>query len=165
MVRDLQRLVELATKILPNVPPENFSLERWLKAYTKENEVNKYYIPTASQNISELAINNCGTVACAVGWAALYKPFNDLGFKLSTEEVNYDCMHRSYTKCNVFFEGYSSWDAVNNFFNISMQESAYLFVDETYLEEGLAGSLEDVITRINDFLIKGSIKKKLDFCF
>ena len=62
---------------------------------------------------------SCGFTACAVGHACLDSRFNKLGFELgSSDEPR--------------FLNRSSWDAVNQFFEISSSTSTILFTESHY---------------------------------
>ncbi|TCG09320.1 hypothetical protein BZM27_05830 [Paraburkholderia steynii] len=62
--------------------------------------------------------NSCGTTACAVGHACFNKVFTDQGLKLVDDVPN--------------FNGYESWDAVEEFFELSGPVSSDLFYSPHY---------------------------------
>lgn len=65
--------------------------------------------------------NSCNTAACALGSAALYKPFNKLGLYADMDH----CMMPRYQGNSEYFAGAS-------FFNISLAESEFLFSPDEY---------------------------------
>jgi hypothetical protein len=62
---------------------------------------------------------SCGTSACAVGWACVNPVFIEQG------------LTRRHTGAPEF-KGYTSWDAVEAFFEINATQSEHLFDYETY---------------------------------
>jgi hypothetical protein len=151
--RDLSRISELVL-VLKKIPPNQFSLESWLRGYPcKElrefHEGNRDGLlelePKDIKNVIE-----CGTVACAMGWAALYKPFSDLGFRFKV--VRYFDYHKNYPVifATLVYEESESWDAVSIFFHLTIEESFYLFDCNSYLD--IEPSLVNVLSRIEAFL-------------
>lgn len=152
---NLARLREMVL-VLGKIPSNQFSLESWLRGlsypelkeflYKEKNLAYKEkFLETKYLDI-EKAIEY-GTVACAVGWASLYKPFSDLGFGFK--------MIRHFHEGNpiafltlVYGEN-ESWEAVNAFFDLSLDESFYLFDSNSYSGNP---SLDDVLSRLKLFL-------------
>lgn len=60
----------------------------------------------------------CGTAACALGSACLHKPFSDKGLKVHANSVTY--------------KHYEDYEAGEEFFGITSQESDWLFNPERY---------------------------------
>lgn len=80
-----------------------------------KNQFDLAFWTYASKEIS------CGFTACAVGHACMDRRFNKLGLALGrSDEPNYN--------------GSSSWDAVNEFFEISGSTSTILFIETRYSE-------------------------------
>jgi hypothetical protein len=71
------------------------------------------------ENQFNLEIWSCGTSACAVGWACVNPVFIEQGLK------------RRHTGAPEF-KGLTSWDAVEAFFEINLDESEHLFDYGTY---------------------------------
>lgn len=94
-----------------------------------------------------IEVNKCGTVACAVGSACLYKPFNDLGLELSFEAPLY--------------KDQRGWHAVHDFFKIGDKESQFLFSQKHYLISGFCHvNAKDVANRIEKFIASGGKMRK-----
>lgn len=83
----------------------------------------------------------CGTVACAVGWAAQDTWFKRRGFNL-----------KQFTRTSFVpvFRDMEDWDAVETFFGLDDSDSAFLFCEQFYER----GSRYDVIRRIRAFCKK-----------
>ena len=162
---NLERIRELVL-ILEKIPSNQFSLESWLRGlsypelkeflYKEKNFIHKEkFLETEFLDI-EKAIKY-GTVACAIGWALLHKPFSDLGFRFK--------MIRHFYKGNpvvfltLVYKENESWDAVNAFFDLSLDESFYLFDSNSYI--GNPG-LYDVLSRLKSFLEEKKICFQLD---
>lgn len=65
----------------------------------------------------------CGTEACAVGWACLDKDFNKEGLHLD----NVATAGNAPVFCPEFGP-FNGWDAVTEFFQLTMREALYLFL-------------------------------------
>lgn len=91
-----ERLLRLAEEILPNVPEDNFNLATW-----KER-------------------NECGTTACAIGWACLDEQFNEEG-------LTYDEIYATPRYNNHLF-----WRAVREFFGLTQEQACDLFMEGGY---------------------------------
>ena len=91
-----ERLLRLADVILPKVSKENFDMSYW----------------------------ECGTTACAIGWACQDPVFKVEGFKL--KKVRYDDTWKV-----PFYEGVEGrltrWFAIQRFFEIGLLDAQYLF--------------------------------------
>jgi len=102
---NVERLEKLATFMETEVPANRFDMETWAKG-----------------NFQSQAIWNCGTSACAAGWATVL--FDDSQFYLNYGESNragvkYDCS-KNHTL-------YSGQDAVGQYFDLSWMQCDYLF--------------------------------------
>lgn len=80
----------------------------------------------------------CGTTACAVGHACVDPVFTEQGLR------------RSYTDAPSF-EGRSSWDAVERFFDLNNTQSNHLFSVDEYPEFELT-TPDQVASRIAQFI-------------
>lgn len=94
-------------RVLENIPEDQFDLGEW----------------------------ECGTKACAIGWAARDAWFQDQELHLTASDP--------------IFKNLFGWDAVENFFQISKNQAVYLFSINSYKEDQ---SLSAVISRIKDFI-------------
>lgn len=63
--------------------------------------------------------NRCGTLACAVGWACTIPEFNEAGL-VRWQRSEDDSIAPYYNRLH-------SWDAVEAFFELSMDEASALF--------------------------------------
>ena len=90
--------------------------------------------------------NECGTVCCAVGFAMQHKPFNDQGLSIDTV-FDYD------TGANVSIPKYlerSSWNAVENFFGLTLLQAKYCFHGSWYQENPTPLDVSEHIQHILD---------------
>lgn len=96
------------------------------------------YFPEVKFDINDW-VNPCGTAACALGSAALYKPFMDEGLEMYGAEPKYKSM-----------TGYS---AGSYFFDISINDSHYMFdpfeypFDEHITPQMVADRAKEVMER------------------
>ena len=67
----------------------------------------------------------CGTKACAVGWACLYPEFNEHGLRPLPEMISVDIILPEFGK-------HQGWLAVKRFFNLSEADALRLFSIEKY---------------------------------
>lgn len=74
--------------------------------------------------------HGCGTAACALGSAALYKPFIKAGLKI--------------IKSVPTFKDNDEWEAGAAFFKITFQESIFLFDPYAYQKHGILSSSGDI---------------------
>lgn len=83
----------------------------------------------------------CGTAGCAIGWAASDSWFMARGLHLSEgpDPIPY-------------YKEYQNWDAVKEFFDISMEQALYLFYDGSYDMETDDISPAVVAERVQDFV-------------
>lgn len=86
-------------------------------------------VPRAQLNMGTW---KCGTVACAVGHAAMMPEFNAEGLRMISEAGN----HRYGDAYPCYTEGikthYSPWDAAMKFFGLSWQDANHLFSSTHY---------------------------------
>lgn len=83
--------------ILPGIPEASFDITTWGRGLFEESE--------------------CGTAACALGWAAVHPEFNACGLELDRDACGTAPKHAG-------FLGYSAGE---KFFGITIQESEFLF--------------------------------------
>jgi hypothetical protein len=89
----------------------------------------------------------CGTTACACGWAARIPQFKESGFKLSSLG-------------NPLFEEFSRWDAVMRFFELTRSQAEYLFLARCYIG-GYQTTKWEVAERIRDFVAANRLTPSL----
>lgn len=108
------RLLKLANFLEKKVKPKWFALHTWAEEGWKEKE--------------------CGTTACAMGWATVCFPRSKL----------------TISKTGVLKYGNSlNWQAVKKFMQISEGDALYLFSDHSY---NYLGTRKDVIERIRQYV-------------
>ena len=113
-----RRLLKLADFLEKEVKPNWFNLNRWADYGWKEKE--------------------CGTTACAVGWATAIPSFRKAGLKLNNFR-------------DPIFKKSTNWNAVKKFFDLpSRYDADYLFSIFAYRDE--KSSKSDVIKRIRKFV-------------
>ena len=134
-IERLNKLIEILLK----VPNKSFDLTQWT-------------------NVKELSQQvDCGTVACAVGWACFDKSFNEEG--LNYQEVEQNLFGTQYM--TPVFEGSTGWDAVEAFFDISLGASEFLFETHAYENHSWYADRsvqpKDVINRIRLLMQNDSV--------
>ena len=125
----IRRLMVLA-EFLRTVPRKRFNLESW---------VDDEYPPVLDPENPE-----CGSTACAVGWATTIPEFQALGLYLSV--VN-----------GVLFPVFGGWErlhAVVCFFGLTIAEGEHLFFDSSYSHLEEMQGTKVVIERIEELIQK-----------
>ena len=131
---NIERLKHLI-EVLKKVPEEKFNLEFW-RNYDEADSFDESFDTITNEalkkhgfeTLAELSdatfdvVMDCGTVACAVGWATSDPVFNAQGFKYGTTPTYTD-----ENDCS-----YYNWDAVEQFFEIDYLTAQRLFSEETY---------------------------------
>lgn len=69
-----------------------------------------------------LVPHECGTTACACGYAGLDRWFRDAGFQTS---------HNGWVE----FKEHFGWDAVKKFFRLNQADASYLFDAKSYIDD------------------------------
>lgn len=92
----------------------------------------------------QAAHDDCGTVACAVGWYCLKRPNSGLDLKNGMPWTGSS----------------NNWDAVQEHFDLSERDAAYLFNGARYQpddddEDWIEPTREEVIDRIRAFVASG----------
>lgn len=122
----VKRLKQLK-RMLKRIPNDQLELRLWV---TKQ----KLDKPGVSKNL------DCGSVCCVIGWACLYKPFNKEGLNLNARSIP-------------TFKEHCSWDAVQQFFEITLNEAEWIASRRAYAKKA---TTKDVIRHI-DALLEGKI--------
>lgn len=141
-VERLNKLIEL----LETIPDADFDLRNWIGKYNGVQMID-YVKPDLSFE------GDCGTVACAIGWACLDPWFNSQGLKLDdsptlrTSEPIYYCPVDEFK--------YHSFSAVGMFFDIARDKAEELFLHSKYPETDRVKPSQ-VIEKIKEFMIKES---------
>lgn len=105
---------------------------------------------------SWISIGDCGTAACAIGWAVLKGKLPEL---TKSKMENWDdevSDHRTDYGIEMFIEGdqfKGGWTAVRNVFGIKEEEAEFLFCADRYMSRN--PSKELVARRIRDFVADG----------
>ena len=115
--------------------------------------------------------DECGTVFCAFGYAALDMKFRHQGLRLRGLDVNnvrvyfetkeqFEAIERSKQPCWIHaalveYNGYVGFKAVSKFFDIPHEEAMYLFDSSAYNDP----SIDEVIDRLESFIKKVSEKR------
>lgn len=125
-----ERLQALAN-VLREVPDANFDLETWR------------YTPGSGENATDVQVlsHNCGTTACAIGWACAMPEFQAQG--LRWEGVQPALVGEGSLD--------TGWDAVKVFFGISYHASQRLFNQDGY-DIDVHVTPNDVADSIEDFV-------------
>lgn len=133
--RRLQTLADL----LRVIPEDNFNLNSWINPCSPNYD--RVDLDFARKEPDQLYA--CGTVACAVGWAASIKEFRRAGFK-----INRGSPYFQGKKDRPFYKG---WSAAEAFFGLSGNKAEYLFMDIKYPTK-TATKPQDVCKRIESLL-------------
>ena len=134
---NIQRLQTLAA-FLRTVSQEHFDLRSWRSSVGCEYASDE-----------DLTTLQCGTTACAVGWACSMPEFQAQGLTWGTDGISpagYPVYAPTETK-----ECSASWEAVEEFFDISYNTAEHLFASDKYAENAtavqVADRIEEVIAR------------------
>lgn len=118
--------------MLDGLPSTKVDLKGWRYDSTAKSD----YIRRVSDK--EL-LEECGTAACAVGWACAYPPFMAQG------------LHWSYNNYPIYRanaqETYSSWGAVEQFFGLGECMDEYLFLTTRECYPGSRGMPDEDVSR------------------
>jgi len=114
--------------IMAGIPAEKVHMKNWRGWSTMPDET---------------LIHNCGTAACAVGWACAYPEFQEHGL--------------DYVSGMPFFAGESNWLAVQKFFGLSHTEAQAMFMVTSV---GLVAKL-GVLRRIRRHLLNAGVINEL----
>ena len=105
-------------KVLEAVPQDRFDLCTWRTLVSKD----KYGVTTHSILVfDETLKNNCGSVACAMGWASADPAFREQG------------LYYNAGLGTVFFNGFDSYEAAAKFFEITEGTALHLFSPNHYI--------------------------------
>lgn len=119
-----ERLLRLADFLDNEVPIAHFDMSSWFDVGGRPRHLAK--------------LGECGTSACAFGWATQIPEFQEQGLRLSS--LN-----------GVTFNQLDGYDAAEAFFDIKRAASAYLFSASDHRNEKPA----DVARRIRGFVERG----------
>lgn len=139
-VERLNKLIEL----LETIPDADFDLRNWVGKYEGAQLVD-------NPKPDLILDGNCGTVACAVGWACLDPWFNSQGLKLDLppncvgSEPTYYCPNEDWE--------YFGFSAVAAFFDIHAFIAEELFLPIHYPETDRVKPSQ-VIEKIKEFMIQ-----------
>ena len=151
---NIERLTKLA-ELLDTVPPDRFNMDYWGL--------------TPRGGPEELNIVECGTSACALGWACSIPEFRAAGLRLRkhSTSIRYDhfspefkARSEAYPAMEVIKEAFLAGAA---FFDITLEESEWLFLPRRYEPPGfdqdedppLVITPADVAARIRTLIAQG----------
>jgi hypothetical protein len=112
-----QRLLKLA-HFLDSVPRKKFDIGSFITVKS-DNLGEDFSDEYDYWTVKALKNNECGTVACACGWAATIPSFRKAGYKLNDFGT-------------IMFNGEKDWGAIEDFFGLEETESSYLFLGSSY---------------------------------
>lgn len=132
---NIERLKHLI-EVLKKVPEEKFNLEFW-RNYDEADPIDESFDTITNESLkrhgfetlAELSdatfdvVMDCGTVACAVGWATSDPVFNAQGFYYGSCPYYTDETDKTYY----------NWDAVEQFFEIEPMTAQQLFSEDSYI--------------------------------
>lgn len=139
-VKQGNKRLSILADYLSNLPPENpFEMSYWARSITPEGQV------------------ECGSPACAVGYASCVPEFKALGFHLELRMAD----EMSGVPC---FDTWVGFEAVEVFFSLTNGQAGYLFTAGSYMNispaQPATASIpirERVVNRIREFLITGNL--------
>lgn len=117
-------------EMLDGIPEQKVKLAHW---WTGQSGVMPCPVDYTKDELED-----CGTLACAVGWACLYPPFIEMGLKGDWATPT--------------FGKEEDWDAVMRFFDLTMEESTELFTRYTKDHLHLSDK-QYVLHKIRDLLL------------
>jgi hypothetical protein len=131
---NIERLRQTA-RVLHQVKREEkpFSLDTWV------NSLEEFDFFIASGDLQ----HECGTVCCAIGWAAQDPWHNAEGLYLLDAP--------SAFRVPVFNRS-RSWEALRNYFGIPIEDTKFLFCHEKYRSRG-ATKISTVIRRLERYIV------------
>ena len=129
---------------------QKFNLSDWLERKF-DNDNNSYTTNTAKAfaEVKDdkdfiLIPHNCGTSACACGYAGLDAWFRAQNFKTDKNG-------------NIYFGEFDSWDAVHEFFDINEETAANLFSGDSYIseedEDDEESSYENLVAKVTPQMV------------
>lgn len=136
MQPNIERLKTLAN-FLRNLDEMVFSISQWYDAIMSKS-VNNITRPDAVEFAHE-----CGSTACALGWAVTIPEFKEAGLTLSIIGAE------PFTYPTPYFEGFGGYVAASKFFSIPQSISQNFFGPSAYEGEP---SPKDVAARIEVYL-------------
>lgn len=119
---NVERLRELYAMLI-GLPTGQFDLNVWRRSVVKTGVS---LLSTTKVTDRQLLENECGAVACAIGWACAYPPFKAEGLRF---KIGRNLGLPSFKKGRSF---QSSFRGVEKFFGLSSDEALWLFAPESY---------------------------------
>ena len=142
------RLQTLAD-FLKTVEPERFDLDYWRNRPDLDNLLRVDADDSAAIVTDEELKNECGTTACAIGWACTIPEFQQSGLIYKVDSTGGDVCYTNKGKDTVIYTGAA---AVKRFFVFNSHHTAQLlFYPHNYQKEGDT-SINEVIDRIEKFI-------------
>lgn len=143
-IERMQQMIRVLKQVRANTKlAEHFSLSSWICLESGFVTYDSLF-GTMQQAIREHkdpldVVVECGTTACACGFAGMDPWFREQGFKF--DFVN-------DRRGTIYFHQASGWEAVTSFFGLSYEEAAQLFYQESYSELDGDKLLGAVIDRV-----------------
>lgn len=131
--------------IMRGVPEHTLRLYSW----RSENISNKLLIDEAKK------VSHCGFTACAVGWACAYPEFNKQGLRFRYQAPAFKRDGKETV----------NWVAVGDFFDVTLEESRFLFTsfghkldnDPGWKESPVSSDKYKVLHRIRHLLMRKGV--------
>jgi len=128
-------------------------LADFVEANAVDNKFNMTTYFSNSVTKPEDLQHNCGTIACLAGWGCLVPEFRKDGYHTEL----YDLINPQLGIVPAY-NGKKMFDALQDFFEISAQESFYLFGEYADDEETVSRNnegVEQAVARLRDFVATG----------
>jgi hypothetical protein len=141
-IERLTKLAELMETIQKDMNKvAHFDLGNWIGRYSISNKVYAILRDENSHKFTTDLIVECGTTACACGYAGMDPWFREQGLKLDQDA----CMS---------YKNFIGWSAVQFFFDISEDHAEFLFSEDKYNSFDYPGGAKpaDVAFRIRCFI-------------
>jgi hypothetical protein len=142
------RLLTLAT-FLDTVKPIKFNLFHWRDRFSSEPKPWATGSDGRVELTDEVLRTDCGTTACAIGWACSMIEFQAMGLGWLVGKG-----HPSYTD-PVSEVRWTNWEAVHHFFGISNEVAQNLFNYSEYEQDDIefVAKPSDVAQRIRETVL------------
>ena len=143
-VLNVERVRELYAMLI-GLPESQFDLSVWRRGAVNGD----IFVSTSKVTDKQLLDNECGAVACAIGWACAYPPFKAQGLRFMIGE-SYGVPGLAHGSP---FQ--RSFQAAEDFFGLRNDEALWLFSPDFYWR--LRPTVKHVCARILELLAQHSV--------
>lgn len=156
-IEALNQLIRVLNEVIASEKlTKHFNLVNWVGTATRHQVIDTMIDRSTPSKLERVV--DCGTTACACGYAAIDPWFNNRGLRFETISANdYYPDAGDQTALSIVFRdpesdgrGYYSFSAISKFFNITHADACDLFVASSY-EQTPVGP-QQVIDRLRKFM-------------